>query len=148
MPRRKLVTADVINRIQSWIDAGLSPTAVAEKIGCTLGTLRVRCSQLGISLRRKSRVARRAKFQSPRRVSCQRDEARTASQSRGATHPVEQDEHLALWMSRPILRGLRKRAAQQGISEAALATMLLKIIVEDNLYEAVLNLDQTREKRG
>ena len=37
------------------------------------------------------------------------------------------------------------RATQKGISEAALTTMLLKIIVEDDLYEAVLNLDQTRE---
>ena len=50
-------------------------------------------------------------------------------------------------MSQPILRALRRRATQKGISEAALATMLLEIIVEDDLYEAVLNLDQTRESK-
>ena len=56
MTRRKLVTADVVNQIVSWVDAGLTPTAIAEKIGCTLGTLRVRCLQLGISLRRNKRA--------------------------------------------------------------------------------------------
>jgi hypothetical protein len=52
--------------------------------------------------------------------------------------PLEQDEHLALWVPAPVLCGLRRRAAQKGISEAALAAMLLKTIVEDDLYEAVL----------
>ena len=37
-----LVKADIINHIESWVDAGLSPKAIAEKIGCTLGTLKVR----------------------------------------------------------------------------------------------------------
>ena len=59
MPRRKLVTADVINQIESWVDDGLNPKAIAEKIGCTLGTLRVRCLQFGISLRRKTRAVGR-----------------------------------------------------------------------------------------
>jgi hypothetical protein len=50
----------------------------------------------------------------------------------------EEAEHLALWVPQPILCGLRRRAALKGISDVALAEMLLKTIVEDNLYEAVL----------
>ena len=57
MARPQLVTADVFTQIQSWVDAGLSPTAIAEKIGCTLSTLRVRCAQFGISLRHKRAVS-------------------------------------------------------------------------------------------
>ncbi len=45
----------VIPQISSWVDAGFSTREIAEKIGCTLGTLRVRCSQLGISLRHDGR---------------------------------------------------------------------------------------------
>ena len=52
MPRQELITTDIINQIESWVDAGLSPKAIAEKIGCTLGALKVRCAQLRISLRR------------------------------------------------------------------------------------------------
>jgi len=59
VPRQELITTDIINQIESWVDAGLSPKAIAEKIGCTLGTLKVRCAQLRISLRRKTHVAMR-----------------------------------------------------------------------------------------
>lgn len=40
------------------VDAGLSDAEIAGKMGWTVGTLRVRCSQLKISLRRKSVVGR------------------------------------------------------------------------------------------
>src|SRR6516164_8049105 len=142
MPRQKLVTADVISLIEPWLDAGLSATAIAEKVGCTLGTLRVRCSQLKISLRRKTRVAKRGgDAESQRRVWSQEDKTNNASSSTQTADPIEQDGHLALRVSQPIFRGLRSQAALKGISEAALAAMLLETIVEDNLYEAVLDSD-------
>jgi len=142
MPRQKLVTADVISLIESWLDAGLSPTTIAEKVGCTLGTLRVRCSQLKISLRRKTRVARRdGDAESQRRVWFQEDKTNNASASTQTADPIQQEEHLTLRVSQPILRGLRSQAALKGISEGALAAMLLEVIVEDDLYEAVLDVD-------
>jgi hypothetical protein len=49
---KKLITPTVILMIRSWRDQGLSPAQIAQKIGCTVGSLRVRCSQLKISLRR------------------------------------------------------------------------------------------------
>lgn len=44
--------------IPALVDAGLSDAEIADKMGWTVGTLRVRCSQLKISLRRKSVVGR------------------------------------------------------------------------------------------
>jgi hypothetical protein len=51
MPQRKL-TPSVISMIRPWLDQGLSVAEIAQKIGCTVGSLRVKCSQLKISLRR------------------------------------------------------------------------------------------------
>jgi hypothetical protein len=60
----------------------------------------------------------------------------------------EEAEHLWLWVPQPILCGLRRQAALKGISEVALAEMLLKTIVEDELYEAVLDLEETSDASG
>jgi hypothetical protein len=43
-------------QIRVLIDQGLSDLEIANRIGCTVGTLRVRCSQLKISLRRPAKV--------------------------------------------------------------------------------------------
>ena len=51
------LTPMVIPQIKSWVDEGLSTHEIAQKVGCTVGTLRVRCSQLRISLRR-ARITR------------------------------------------------------------------------------------------
>ena len=40
--------------IPALVDAGLSDLEIASRMGWTVGTLRVRCSQLKISLRRKT----------------------------------------------------------------------------------------------
>jgi hypothetical protein len=44
--------------IPALVEAGLSDEEIAKKMGWTVGTLRVRCSQLKISLRRKIVAAR------------------------------------------------------------------------------------------
>jgi hypothetical protein len=44
--------------IPTLVEAGLSDSEIARKMGWTVGTLRVRCSQLKISLRRKTATAR------------------------------------------------------------------------------------------
>ena len=152
MPRQKLVTADVVNQIESWVDTGLSPAAIAEQIGCTLGTLRVRCSQFRISLRRKTRAVRRdlgiVADRNTELGSVDPKIPRGTARPWGETIPVGQDDYLAISVSKPTLRGLRRRAAQKGISEGALAKMLLEVIVLDDLYEAVLDVDETRSASG
>jgi transcriptional regulator with XRE-family HTH domain len=42
--------------IRVLIEQGLSDLEIADRVGCTVGTLRVRCSQLKISLRRPGKV--------------------------------------------------------------------------------------------
>ena len=152
MARRKVVTADVVNQIEAWVDSGLSAVAIAEKIGCTLGTLRVRCSQFHISLRRKTRAVRRGlDIVADRNTglgSADPKIPRGTASPWGDTIPVGRDDHLAISLPEPILRGLRRRAAQEGISEGALAVRLLGVIVEDDLYKAVLDVDETRSASG
>ena len=161
MPRRKLVTADVISQIESWVNNGLSAVAIAERIGCTLGTLRVRCSQFGISLRRKGgRVAavtdvfghQRMPAEGPRPVRSELAEKRAATRPRTVTKrneidAVDQEDLLVIWMPQPAVQLLRSRAARKGISESALATILLETVVRDDLYEAVLDEGSTETSR-
>ena len=152
MPRQKLVTADVVNQITCWVDDGLSPAAIAEKIGCTVGTLRVRCSQFHISLRRKTRAVRRGlDMVADRNTGLGSADPKITSGTAWPSEkaiPVGQDDHLAISLPEPIRRGLRMRAAQKGISEGALAIRLLEVIVQDDLFEAVLDVDETRSASG
>jgi hypothetical protein len=114
VPRQKLVTEDILDQIKSWVDEGLSPDAIADKIGCSSGTLRVRCSQHRISLRRKKNGITQDRSEPP-------------------------ETTVALWVPQKILSAIQGRAAMKGISGPALAAMLLKTIAEDDLYEAVLD---------
>jgi hypothetical protein len=49
--------------IREFITQGLTDTEIANRMGWTVGTLRVRCSQLGISLRRSCKKARLKRLQ-------------------------------------------------------------------------------------
>jgi hypothetical protein len=42
----------VVSNIPLWVEGGLSAEEIAQRVGCTVGGLRVRCSRLKISLRR------------------------------------------------------------------------------------------------
>ena len=128
MPRSKLLTSATLDQIETWLNEGLCAAAIAEKIGCTLGTLRVRCSQYGISLRRKKSPGAA--------VGCS---SHPASQTRGDL-PTKL---LRIHMAKPTVNNLRSRAAQKGISESTLAVVLLESIVRDDLFEAVLDEDST-----
>jgi hypothetical protein len=99
-------------------------------------------------LRRKTRAVRRGLDIVAERntglVSADPKIPRRTARPWGETiEPVGQDEHIAISVPEPILRGLRRHAAQKGISEATLATMLLETIVVDDLYAAVLDVDET-----
>src|ERR1700730_1627856 len=54
MPKPTILTPAAIARIPQLVRQGLSAAEIASQVGCTLGTLRVRCSRLGISLRRRA----------------------------------------------------------------------------------------------
>ena len=88
--------------IPAMIADGMGAAAIAEKLGCNLGTLKVRCSQAGISLR-------------------------TAK------------KHCRLTISPETMMGLRQYPNAKGCTDVKLAIDLLKVIVQDNLYDAVLD---------
>jgi hypothetical protein len=114
--RKKLLTKSVLAEIPRWIsESGLGAAEIADRIGCTLGTLRVRCSHYGISLRQPSR----------------------SRQPRHAGPTPMPDIMLSL-PDETLVR-LQERAALLGLSDVELVTILIETIDRDDLYSAVLD---------
>ena len=117
--RKKLFTKSVLAQIPRWIsEHALRPAEIADKIGCTIGTLRVRCSHHGISLRQPLRSRQ------PRHPESVRDR-------------VLPDVMLGL-PDKTRVR-LQQRAALLGLSDAQLVLVLIETIDRDDLYSAVLD---------
>jgi len=116
--RKKLLTDSVLAQIPRWTECGLGPNEIAQKIGCTVGTLRVLCSRYGISLRRPLRSGQQ----------------RHAGPTRDAT-PTD----LVLSLSDETRVGLQARAGSLGLSDVELVSVLIETIDRDDLYGAVLD---------
>src|SRR5689334_25335425 len=56
--RRKKFTPDVLEQIPKLLSDGKSASEIAGQIGCSVDSLRVRCSQLGVTLRRNGLTVR------------------------------------------------------------------------------------------
>jgi hypothetical protein len=108
--RRRILTKDVMAGIPALVAQGMKAPAIADQLGCKLGTLKVRCSQAQISLRRTG-----------------------AGPGRGRGRAI------AMRLSDTALDRFRKRAAAIGVNEAQLASDLLEVIAQDDLYDAVLD---------
>jgi len=93
--------------IPALLEAGLSDSEIANRMGWTVGTLRVKCSKLKISLRRKNATERQ------------------------------------IVLPQSIFDQLHRRAATMGVATSVLVAELLKAIVRDGLYNAVLDGDGT-----
>ena len=106
-PMRKSAANPALIRV--FVDQGLSDSEIASKMGWTVGTLRVRCSQLKISLRRVTRT----------------------KNHRSLTATIV--------LPRTILDQLHQPAASLGVTTSDLAANLLREIIRDSLYEAVLD---------
>ena len=135
MARKKKLTPMVIARIRTWVEQGLRSREIAQNIGCTVGTLRVRCCQLGISLRKANpnndRGANHHTRQTP-----------GSHQPGPATRPAKRDVRrgqLLILMSPSAVHQLQSRAAVKGLSDSRLAATLLEKIAQDDLYDAVLD---------
>jgi hypothetical protein len=132
-------------RIPLLLDQGMTPVEIAAEFGCTLGTLRVRCSRLQISLRRR----RNAIEQSAPTVAGRKPHARIAS-SKIAPYRLPASGKSGVFLARgnldvalpaDTIDELRQHAAAMGVSAAALASSLLETISRDCLYSAVLDAD-------
>jgi hypothetical protein len=118
--RKKLLTDSVMAQIPRWLsEERMSPAEIAKKIGCTIGSLRVRCSQQGISLRRKYKTRR----------SFVGDDLYVAILETGTQ----------LQKNHRSRARLKERATMMGISESELVTMLIETIEKDDLYNAILD---------
>jgi hypothetical protein len=126
--RRSILTKDVMAGIPVLVQQGLNAEAIAARLGCTAGTLKVRCSQAQISLRLPKEV-----------------KVVPLVSLAPAPKPPKQTRSYAfavpttLQLSRVAMSRLRQRAEATGMTEAALVTKLLEVIAQDDLYDAVLD---------
>jgi hypothetical protein len=116
--RRARFSPLVFSQIVDFVAQGLSAVEIAQRIGCKLGSLRVKCSQQGISLRRHS-----GSGQSP--------------------FP----KRLKISLPESIAAKLEKEALKKGLSQSDLVLALLDAIARDNLYDAVIDRDRVGGKR-
>jgi hypothetical protein len=117
MRRNKIFTPEVYVKIPVLLAQGLGVHEIAERIGCTHSTLKVRCSNAGISLRQPRQVVKIAPKLSftPTKLS---------------------PEAMAYY---------RQQSEMIGTSTIKLVTELLEVIAQDNLLNAVLDNTQLKE---
>ena len=111
---RSRITDDMFARIPALLLEGMTKGEIAAMYGVTPGTLVVRCSQRGISLRGGGSPTNRTNL--PERT------------------------NLTLPLSDDVLKSLREAARSMGKeSTARLVSDLLEKIASDGLYKAVLD---------
>ena len=111
------------------VQQGLNAEVIAARLGCTVGTLRVRCSEAQISLRVPKEL----------KVVPLVPEPTPPEQKRSYAYAFALPTTLQL--SRVAMSRLRQRAEATGMTEAALVTKLLEVIAQDDLYDAVLDAE-------
>ena len=128
MSTRRRFAADPRSQIRRLIDEGLTPSEIAKTIGCTLGTLRVQCSKLGISLR------------------VNRSHDRAALRIRDSQKTHQHRKPVTVSLPANAVDAMKRRAAADGLSVSELAAILLQVIAEEDLYSAVLDGLETTSK--
>jgi hypothetical protein len=104
--RKVILTKEVMARIPNMVQSGMKASDIAEHLGCSEATLKVRCCQAGISLRvpgyRRSKYGR-------------------------IVFPKE------------LIQELTEKAQEYRMSENELARTILKIVIKDDLFDAILD---------
>ena len=110
------------------VQQGLNTEAIAARLGCKVGTLKVRCSQAQISLRvpKEVKVVPLVPVAKP---------PKPPKQKRCFAFAVP----TTLQLSKVAMSRLRQRAEAIGVDEAELVTKLLEVIAQDDLFNAVLD---------
>src|SRR6478672_3439585 len=123
--RRSNLTKHIMAGIPTLVQQGLDAEAIAARLGCNVGTLKVRCSQAQISLRVPKEVKVVPLVSDPKPPQSKRCFAFALPST--------------LQLSRVAMSRLRQRAEAIGVNEAQLASVLLEVIAQDDLYDAVLD---------
>jgi len=148
MPRPTILTPTALARVVSLVAHGRSAAEIAREMGCTLGTLRVRCSQNRISLRRRTIGSREEKVTAMNLVpsakansAARRKSLDRVKQNRTVVSESSVEVCIELKVLLPQLTAeqLRERGALRGTSGSTLAAELLVTIARDGLYDAVLD---------
>lgn len=123
---RSLIFTDAVTKlIEPWVREGATATEIAQRIGCTVGSLRVRCSQLGISLKcRDRRLPSNQPF--------------VKAPALRTTLPQAQGP-LRVTLDQSLMDQFQRSAQVRGLSSAAFAKTLFEVIIEDDLYDAILD---------
>ena len=129
--RRSILTKDVMAGIPVLVQQGLNTEAIAARLGCNAGTLKVRCSQAGISLR----VPKEVKVVPLVPLVPAPQPPKPPKQKRSYAFALP----TTLQLSRVAMSRLRQHAEAIGVNEAQLASDLLEVIAQDDLYDAVLD---------
>lgn len=114
--RPTIFTPEVYAKIPTWVEQGLTPEAIAERIGSTVGSLKTRCAEQRIRLR----------------PGTQQQKVIFADTSRMLIHVP---------LSRPALQSIRNEAAKRDLAADALAGLILETIANENLFAAVMDDD-------
>jgi hypothetical protein len=111
----KVLTQEKYDSVPVLLEQGLDRTQIATLFGVTPASLQVQCSRRGISLRPGGR-------RTPRRTLSLAD--------------------AKLDLNNAIMIALREKARSMGVNEVRLVSDLLETIVTDDLYSAVLDLEE------
>jgi len=143
--RRRKFTPHVVAQIRHLLDQGVNTAEIASKIGCTVGSLRVTCSRLAISLRRRNTTPRKS---NQRRTPARKPrELAPSLQQHSRKSRASQRTRVTLLLQHGIVDQLRKQSATKGVSHSTLAAKLIEAIVLDNLFEAVLDEAELETRR-
>jgi hypothetical protein len=153
VPRAKKISPAVLEQVPRLIEQGLSAPQIADAIGCTLGTLRVKCSQMGISLRSKYRqktpsttISGFTSRARSRQTKLNASGVLLARKQLGASPRYSQP--LSVPLAPTVLEQLIDRATEKGLSATTLASMLLEVIARDGLYDAIIDEDGNLAELG
>ena len=137
---RRKVPITALREVPVFLERGLSLVEIANLIGCTVGTLRVKCSQLGISLRRgrgsRSMVGPKRNRSHLRQRAQETDGAAWRDR---AGRSVQPPEAVGLRLPRRLSSRVRQRASLKGMSASQFIALLIEVIDRDDLYDAVLD---------
>jgi hypothetical protein len=123
--KQRIFTTAVFASIPTLVQQGLNAEAIAARLGCSVGTLRVRCSRAQISLRVPKEIKVVPLVPAPK----------PPKQKRSYAFALP----TTLQLSRVAMSRLRQCAEAIGVNEAKLASDLLEVIARDDLYDAVLD---------
>ena len=140
--RKPIFTDAVLALIPTLVAQNVPPAEIAERVGCTFGTLKRRCSEDKISLRTPDwRDRRKQRVAEPKATT-------VTMLPKPVSSPQLSTVQSSLMLSRVALSRLRQRAEASGMTEAELATTLIEMIARDDLYDAILDTAQLTPGRA